>query len=587
MYKEIVIDFETMDWGIRDGMGPGWPWHGVSVLGMSVQPLDRPMVARYVTDQKEIIEILEAANTIIAHNAQYEAGIIHMLGVDIKEKTILCTKLASLFVKSNRFDNTLNGLAKTELGETKLKNELVEACIERGLVVPLKSYYAENTETTTYKNARRRAANEVWDHLDQLQYVDPVVEKYANIDVKLTLQLFKAFKKTMVKKKTWDAYVRFNQLIQVTTLMRAKGIRVDLKRSYEVKGILRARLVAVEAKLWELSGMFNYASDKQTKAWAEELGYPPEPDLTGRLGFGKSWIKKHRHDERVKWFGQCKRFTKAIEFCDSLAKFEKNGRVYPELVILGARTGRFSCRNPNAQQIPSRDKLIGPLIRSLYLPEEREKWFSLDYSGQEDRLRVHFAAKAKDESALELVQKFKEDPGFDTHQDTCDKMNHQLGEDVLDRSMAKTQNHGLSYGMGIAKQARALGVTETQARKLKELFFQVNPYVKGLFDGTKKTIERRGYLRTVNGRHVHVDEGFEYKALSALIQGSACDQTAEALIQCYEAGIIPLAAIHDEICLSGDENTAAIVKEIMENAVKLEIPTVTDIGSGSSWAEAK
>jgi DNA polymerase-1 len=141
--------------------------------------------------------------------------------------------------------------------------------------------------------------------------------------------------------------------------------------------------------------------------------------------------------------------------------------------------------------------------------------------------------------------------------------------------------------MGVAKQARALNVTEAEAKRLKTLFFKVNPYVKTLFDRASEVAERRGFLKTISGRHVHVDSGFTYKALSALIQGSALDQTAEALIQCYEAGIIPISTVHDEINISGNQEKADEVKEIMEKAYKLAVPVVASVGSGENWADAK
>lgn len=587
MVKEIVIDFETMDYGLREDLGPGWPWGGVTVLGMAWMPLDGTSESRYETNLSKIVSILHRAEVVVAHNAQYEAGIMHMLGIDVTQKTIYCTKLASLFVKSNRFDSSLGTLAEQELGEKKTRNTLVDSAIELGLITPQKSYFSENTDSVAYKNAHKRAENSVWEVLDRLQFLDATVEMYANKDAALTQKLFSNFIAQMGAPLT-KVYKRFCKLIQVTTLMRAKGIRVDLKRAYEVKGLLKDKLIPIESALWEREGVFNYSSDKQVKKWAEDLGLSPEPDIHGKLGYGKAWVDTHQSlNKSVHLFGECKRYMKAIEFCDSVVKFEKNGRVHPELTILGARTGRFTSRNPNIQQIPGRDKEIGPLIRSIYLPEKGENWYSLDYSGQEDRLRVHFAAKMGNKKGLELVQQFICNPTFDTHEDTKNQMNTQLGKEVLTRSMAKIQNHGISYGMGVGKQARALGVTEREAKSLKSLFFKINPHVKDLFDKTKAVAEARGFLKTVGGRHVHTDQGFEYKALSALIQGSALDQTAEAMIQCYERGIIPLAVIHDEIAISGDEIKARVVKSIMENAVKLEIPTVTDIGSGNNWAEAK
>ena len=248
--KEIVIDFETLDYGLREDLGPGWAWGGVKVLGMSWVDLNGASQAQYETNVDNMVKILLEADVIIAHNAQYEAGILYYLGVDVKQVTIYCTKIAGLFVKSNRFNNTLNGLAKEVLGESKLSTEMLDTAIERGLVNPQKSYYAENQDTQTAKNARKRANNEMWDNLDRLQEVDEVVAKYANVDVELTKALYLKFRDQLNKKKLWDRFHRFSLLIQVTTLMRAKGIRVDIRKTYDAKNILQGQTLMI------LNGLF-------------------------------------------------------------------------------------------------------------------------------------------------------------------------------------------------------------------------------------------------------------------------------------------------------------------------------------------
>src|SRR5690606_28433062 len=114
------------------------------------------------------------------------------------------------------------------------------------------------------------------------------------------------------------------------------------------------------------------------------------------------------------------------DFCDTLLATQellpenKRGRVYPKFTVLGARTGRFTCSLPNIQQIPARDKEIGPLIRSFYIPEEGEQWYSLDFSAHEPRLQVHYAAKARVEGGELMALEYNNNPTLDSHQMVAD-----------------------------------------------------------------------------------------------------------------------------------------------------------------------
>lgn len=288
--------------------------------------------------------------------------------------------------------------------------------------------------------------------------------------------------------------------------------------------------------------------------------------------------------------------------------------------------GVFShnCTSPNLQQIPTRDPEWGPLMRGLFLAEDGQQIASLDYSSQEPRLAVHFAAKAKLGGAAEAVAKFKDNPRTDYHQMVADMAN-------IPRKTAKTLNLGLAYGMGGAKLARSLGLptqwmqvvkrgsrtewVEIQADAVEELRAQHYdcievagddakaiikkweegaPFMRGLFKLSSHVAAQRGYIKTILGRRCRFQigrdgkYGFTHKALNRLAQGSAADQTKKGMLDMWKQGHVPLLTVHDELVFSVEnEAEARKYSPIMENAIPLEVPSVVDVNLGKTWGDVE
>ena len=273
----------------------------------------------------------------------------------------------------------------------------------------------------------------------------------------------------------------------------------------------------------------------------------------------------------------------------------------------GTVTGRFSYSNPNLQQIPARNKELGPAIRSLFIPEEGHTWGCFDYSQQEPRLVVHYAALQNLYGVGDVLDAYNEgDADF-----------HTIVADMAEipRSQAKTINLGLFYGMGKNKLQAELGVSKDKADKLFRQYHNKVPFVKQLMDNVMQRAQERGQVRTLLGRlcrfhlwepnqfGVHkalthdaallehgpgIKRAYTYKALNRLIQGSAADMTKKAMIDLHRQGIIPHIQVHDELDISvkGNEDVKDII-EIMENAVSLEVPNKVDYESGLNWGIIK
>jgi len=269
------------------------------------------------------------------------------------------------------------------------------------------------------------------------------------------------------------------------------------------------------------------------------------------------------------------------------------------------------------QQIPSRDDLLGPAVRGLFIPEEGCDWGCFDYSQQEPRLVVHYAADndiiSGDESVQKMVRSFNQDPKMDFHKMVANMAN-------IERKQAKTINLGLFYGMGKAKLQASLNLeTRDEAEKLFEKYHSSVPFVKSLMDWTSRDAQRLGEIQTIGGRVCRFDKweeaayrpgvltppmtweeaakkfgensirrAYTYKALNKLIQGSAADMTKQAMLDLYEEGIIPHIQVHDELDISIEDNVQGKkIVEIMQDAIELKVKNKVDFEKGPSWGDIK
>ena len=339
-------------------------------------------------------------------------------------------------------------------------------------------------------------------------------------------------------------------------------------------------------------------------------------EKTQSPSFTKNFLSTHSNPV-VKSIAKAREINKAhTTFIDTILKHNYRGRIHADINPIrsdqgGTVTGRFSYSNPNLQQIPARNKDLGPMIRSLFLPEEGHKWGCFDYSQQEPRLVVHYAASTEpicfDSSVEKIVDKFNNND-VDFHQTVADMAN-------ISRTQAKTINLGLFYGMGKAKLQAELGLnTKAEAEDLFNQYHENVPFVKELMNSTSRHAQISGSIGTLLGRRCsfnkwepksfgmhkpmdfdeavstykleHIRRAFTYKALNKLIQGSAADMTKKAMLDLYNEGIVPHIQIHDELDISvKDEAQAQKIIKIMENAVTLKVPNKVDYEFGNSWGD--
>jgi DNA polymerase I-like protein with 3'-5' exonuclease and polymerase domains len=438
------------------------------------------------------------------------------------------------------------------------------------------------------------------------------VGAYAEKDAEITLELWQELKKEILHQDLTSIFDLETELFPCLVDMRFLGVRTDAESAHKLK----AELVEEEKEYLQL---VKKETSVDVQIWAarsiaqvfEKLHLPfDRTEKTNSPSFTKNFLQNHPHP-LVKRIARAREINKAhTTFIDTIIKHSHKGRIHAEINQLrgdngGTVTGRFSYSNPNLQQIPARDKNLGPRIRSLFIPEEGHTWGCFDYSQQEPRLVVHYATLQNLYGVDEVLELYK-GGNADFHTIVAD-----MAE--IPRYQAKTINLGLFYGMGKNKLQAELGVSKEKAEELFRQYHNKVPFVKQLMDNVMQRAQDCGRIRTLLGRlcrfhlwepnqfGIHkalphdtaltehgpgIKRAYTYKALNKLIQGSAADMTKKAMIELHKEGIIPHIQVHDELDISVNNNSDKI-KEIMENAVSLEVPNKVDYESGPNWGIIK
>ena len=596
--KEIAIDLETCDPNM-ESFGPGWPRNDGYIVGYAVAVdgwagyypvahagggnLDRRMVEKWIKD------VLATPADKVMHNAAYDMGWLKAAGYTINGR-IIDTMLAAPLLDENRFSFSLNSLGFDYLQEIKSEVGLKQAASDFG-VHPKK---------------------ELW------KLPAMYVGDYAEQDAALTLKLYQHFKPLIRKEELESIFNLETDLLPVLIDLTFKGIRFDREKCVQLMDQFKNREKELHKELKRIVGkdVEIWAADSISKAF-DTLNIPYHKTAAGAPSFTKNFLDNVDHPV-AKMIVEAREVNKTHgTFLEPyLGYSEKDGRIHPHVNQLrsddgGTVTGRLSMANPNLQQVPARHEVIGPLVRSLFLPEEGQLWAANDFSQQEPRIMVHYASLLNLPGADEAAEGYKNDDSTDFHQMVADMAG-------VSRKAAKTIGLGLMYGMGKSKMAGSLGLELDEADELIRKFHLNVPFLKGTVNAVMKRIDHsaaNGTIRTLLGRKCRfplwepmewgvnkalpydeaiikygprVKRAYTYKGLNKLIQGSAADQTKAAMVALHKAGYRVLLQVHDEVALSvATKKEAEEAAQIMIDAVRLEVPSRVDVEIGPSWGEAK
>ena len=604
--KRIAIDVETRDPNIKAN-GPGWPTGDGEVVGYAIATedwsgyipvrhlgggnLDEKIVNRWLK------KVFECPAEKIMHNAQYDLGWIKRMGFTVNGRIIDTMVIASL-LDENRFSYSLNALCYDHLNKTKSEKTLTEAAREFGV----------------------DPKAEMWKM--PAMYVGP----YAEADAELTLELWNYFSVQLGKEDLWDIANLELDLLPCLVDMTWRGVRVDTDKVERTRDALLKREKEVLKQIKHVAGtdVEIWAAQSLAKAF-DKVGVHYPKTEKGAPSFTKLFLKEHEHP-LAQLVVEARNLNKTSgTFISTIMKHcHADGRIHAHINQIrsddgGTVSGRISMSNPNLQQIPARDPELGPMIRSLFLPEQGDQWAAIDFSQQEPRILTHYAhvyGKSRGiplRGAQEFVDKYNNDPATDFHDMVAEMAN-------IPRKQAKTINLGMMYGMGVNKLSEQLDIPTEEAKSLIKQYHERVPFVKGLMTGVTERLnepDASGSLRSILGRKCRFDlwepdtfamhkalpyrdaikehgptvrlkRAFTYKALNRLIQASAADMTKKAMVDLYNIGKLPLIQIHDEIAMSvKNVDEAHEIAKIMTEAVSLDVPSKCDVEIGPSWGEAK
>ena len=625
--EEISIDLETRDPDLKK-LGSGAitgngevvgiavavdGWKGYFPIAHEIGPnLDRKKVLDWFTD------VCSSPATKIFHNAMYDVCWIRNLNIKING-LIVDTMIAASLIDENRFSYTLNTMSWAYLNKGKNEARLIEAAKERGL----------------------DAKAEMW-RLPAME-----VGSYAEQDASLTLELWQKFKKIIIEDDLQNVFNLETDLFPCLVDMRFLGVRVDVEKANQLKTALAIKEENLIQQIKIETGVeVQLMAARSIAPLFDKLNLPySRTEKSDEPSFTKNFLVTHKHPV-VRMIAEARKINKVrTTFIDSIIKHEHKGRIHADINQIrsddgGTVTGRFSYSNPNLQQIPARDPDTGPLIRSLFIPEEGCKWGTFDYSQQEPRLVAHYALKFELPSVNDIADSYENDPSTDFH-----KIVAEMAD--IPRSQAKTINLGLFYGMGKAKLMNELDLTKDKADDLFKKYHDRAPFVKQLMNKVMNAALNKGQIKTLLerrcrfpkyepilkgsdwGKYIPAEDeermkelqemgpvlidfegnvikekdgkpkknywhnnptrrAFTYKALNKLIQGSAADMTKRAMVNLYKEGYLAHIQIHDELDFSIEsKDQADKIKKIMEQAVDLEVPNKVDYESGPNWGEIK
>ncbi|WP_114377669.1 DNA polymerase I [Elioraea thermophila] len=434
---------------------------------------------------------------------------------------------------------------------------------------------------------------------------------YAAEDADVTLRLWLMLKPRLRTERVLALYEHVERrLIPVIAAMEREGISVDARDLRQISAEFADRLAALEAEIHRLAGRaFNVGSTQQLAAVLyEDLKLEPPggrraKTATGQFATDAAVLEElalqHPLPAKVLEWRQLAKLKST--YADALVNQidPATGRVHTSFSMTGAATGRLSSTDPNLQNIPVRTE-EGRRIRRAFVAAPGHVLLSADYSQIELRLLAHVA------EVPALVEAFAR--GEDIHARTASEVFGVPMEklDPLLRRRAKAINFGIIYGISAFGLAAQLGITPGEAKAYIDAYFKRYPGIRDYMERMKEEARIKGYVTTPFGRRCWIPgiaeknagrRGFaERQAINAPLQGGAADVIKRAMVRLpraiAEAGLSArlLLQVHDELLFevpkAEADETAVLVKRVMEGAARLRVPLVVETGIGPNWEAA-
>ena len=512
---------------------------------------------------------------IVGQNLKYDLPILNSFGIKISNFKA-DTMLMSYVLNSTASRHNLDALAKFYLNRETITYETVVGSASRQ--IPFSKVFLE--QATAY------AAEDA----------DITISLYETLLDKLTTQ------PELLKLLDNLEY----PLLKVLSIIERNGAKIDVEMLEEYSAELSKKINSLSKEAYALAGQeFNLDSPKQLVEILFDKQKLPVLQKTpkGQPSTNEAILQRLAEEYPLpKIIIQYRTLAKLKStYTDSLTKLENEAtkRIHTSYHQAVTSTGRLSSANPNLQNIPIKTP-EGRKIREAFIPEEGNSILSVDYSQIELRIMAHLS---KDSSLCDAFL-----ANLDVHSATAaDVFDVDLKDVTNDqRRAAKAINFGLMYGMSAFGLTKQINVSRAEAQTYLDEYFKkykgVETYMQNIRDQAKKDL----FVETIMGRKLHVADinssnfrvrsAAERAAINAPLQGSAADIIKVAMINIQnwifakKPPIKMIMQVHDELIFEVQAENADIlteeVKDIMENAVKLDVPLLTEAGIGKNWNES-
>ena len=605
------------------------------VVEQQVQERKLDFKATLITDEKELLKVLETLNedTIVAFDTEttgleYDNDKLVGFSFCINTQEAYYVPFAHFYlgvgeqVSVDVAKNAIRKIFNSKVVGHNIKFDL--HFVSRLLEDDTLSVYADSIILARLVNpesalAMDKLADKLLDHT-MVAFKDTVKKgetfadvdlesacKYAAEDAYITLKLFHLLNEklqlqsaTHLIEESMNVEVPF---IRTLLTMEKEGIKVDTAFLEEFLVEVKETLETLTKSIYVLAkSEFNINSTQQLGVILfEHLGLPTGKKTKTGYSTNEAVLSSLKDAHEIiplllEYREVYKLYSTYIEPLLKLGREDKRNRIHTSFSQTGTATGRLSSKNPNLQNIPARSKL-GLKIREAFVAEEGKKLIGIDYSQIELRLLAHFSQDAI------LLDAFRSDK--DIHMQTAIAL---FGEEEAPakRSVAKTVNFGLLYGMGQKKLSETLGISTKEAKEIIEKYFQSFPTVKTYFRSIVDSSKEYGYVETLLKRRRYFDyenatpmfkAAYERESVNSLFQGSASDLIKLSMNEIHKVikqenlNAKMLLQIHDELIFEVGIGEAEALgnrfREIMENIMELNIPLKASLNIGDNWGELK
>jgi DNA polymerase-1 len=544
-------------------------------------------------------QLSDSSQTAVFHAAPYDLRAFSNIGVKIgaiPEDTGVLSAL--LYEHEPNF--SLGGLGQKYLGRAKSDQRINELAAAR--------FGGAATRKAQAGNYWRLPGDEV--------------EEYAEDDADLTIQLYDLRYPELINQGLLRVYQTETMVIPVLHRMWMAGVRIDVEKALEIQRQMKKEFAQVE-KDWnyhsggirfsERKRLINFLLDlgielpysKGGKKKSEKEGHTKEMEDWSFFSVDKAALAAIEHPVggMIKRMRQLSHYSETFIQSYLLDNVDEFGFIFPNFHQVkrnwgndeedqtGTITGRFSSSGGlNAQNIPARDDVLAPLIRSMFIPMNEDSiWLKGDYNSIEYRFFAHYAGG-------NLRQSYINNPKQDLHQWVADICG-------IKRSHAKNVNFAKLYGAGIPKLAKTIGISEDEVREIMKIYDERVPEARRLYNKAMNRGSARGYITTWGGRKLRFESVGNtrkkylgtFKALNKVCQGSSADLIKEAMIavdQAIDWDTTKLhLTVHDELDLSiprGDAGKKVMgrIKDAMET-FDVTVPILAEFKVGENWGHGK